>query len=135
MRPISRPKNAAEFGAAEDSFQAAVVRHRPVHQPDPVGEQQVLADQAQMMPRLLLGEQAGDDAARHRQQRIAQPGARVARVQQQLGLLTARVEQSVAGDGAVADEVTVEVLAHRGRELAQLRSLRSLRPARFSTSA
>ena len=59
MRPISRPKNAAEFGAPEDPLRPAVVGDRPVHQPHAVGEEQVLADEAEMVPRLLGREQPG----------------------------------------------------------------------------
>ena len=128
MRPISRPKKAADSARRKTCSGAAAVGHRPVHQPGAIGEEQMLADQAQVMSRLLLREQAGNDAARHRQQRIAQSGARIARVQQQLGLLAGRIENSVAGDGAVAHEVAVEVLAHCGRELAQLGRL--VAPAR-----
>ena len=123
MRPISRPKNAADFGAPEDPLRPAAVGDRPVHQPHAVREEQVLADEREMMLRLLGGEEAADDAAGHRQQRVAEPGAGVARVEQQLGLAPARVEERIAGDGAVAHEVAVEVRAHRRRERVELRRL------------
>ena len=47
------PEERREFGAAEDPLRAAAIRHGPVHQPDAVGEQQMLADQAEVMLRLL----------------------------------------------------------------------------------
>ena len=61
MRPISRPKNAADSARRKIVLEAALIGDRPVHQPRAVGKEQVLADDAEMMPRLLGREQAGDD--------------------------------------------------------------------------
>ena len=56
-------------------------------------------------------------------------------MQQQLGRLAVRIEQGIAGDRAVADEVAVEIRAHRRRELAQLVRLARFGPRAASTSA
>ena len=48
------PEERRRFRAPEHLLRAAVVGHRPVHQPHAVGKQQVLADEAKMMLRLLL---------------------------------------------------------------------------------
>ena len=58
MRPISRPKNDADSARRNDPLEAAVIRDRPVHQPGAVGKQQVVANDAQMVLRLLRREQA-----------------------------------------------------------------------------
>ena len=47
MRPISRPKKAADSARRKMRSQAAVIGDRPVHQPDAVGKQQMLADEAE----------------------------------------------------------------------------------------
>ena len=91
-----------------------------VHQSRAVRKQQMLANDAQMMSRLLGCEQPRDDAARHRQQRIPKPGPDVGRMEQELRRIACRREQAIPGDRSVADEETIEVAAHCQREAAQL---------------
>ena len=70
--------------------------------------------------RLGLGEQAADHALRHRQERISEARLFVARMQQEIGLAPLGPEHAIAGDDPVADEISVEVLAHRGGKRVEL---------------
>ncbi len=65
----------------------------------------MLADEAQVLARLRLREQAADDALRHRQQRVGETRLLIAWMKQKVGLAAFRPEHAIAGDNAVADEV------------------------------
>ena len=100
------------FGPPEDAFRPASIGDRPVHQPRAIGKEQVPADDVEVVLRLFFGEQPAEDATFHRQQRVAEAGALVARVEQEFGPVVAWFEDRISRDGAVRDEVAVEVSAH-----------------------
>ena len=79
----------------------------------------MLANNAKVVACLLRREQSGDDAACHRQQRVAETGAGVAGMDQQLGPLTAGLEQGIARHGIVADQKAIEIPAHLGGDMGQ----------------
>ena len=54
-----------------------------------------------------------DDALRHRQERVSEPGLLVAWMKQEFRLAALRPEHAIAGDDPIANEIGVEVLAHR----------------------
>src|ERR1700683_4175920 len=80
----------------------------------------MLADEAPVLSRLGLREQAANHALRHRQERIGEARFPIAWVQQELRLAAFRLEHAIAGDDSVTNEISVEVLAHRGRERVEL---------------
>src|ERR1700677_1214795 len=80
----------------------------------------MLANEAQVLARLGLGEHAADHALRHRQERIGEARFLVARMKQKLGLAAFWPEYAIAGDDSVANEMCVEVLAHSGGERVEL---------------
>ncbi len=79
----------------------------------------MLANEVQMMLRLLGREQPRDDASGHRQERIPESRPDVRRMQQQLRRVASRLEDGVPRDRCIADEETVEVAAHGQRKLGE----------------
>src|ERR1700731_4794426 len=79
----------------------------------------MLADEPQMVHRLMRCEQSADDALGHRQQGIFETRAGIARMKQQLRWSAIRLEQAVARDRIVAKEVAVEVRLHLVRKPAR----------------
>ena len=76
----------------------------------------MLANDAQMMLRLFGGEQSGDDASGHRQERVTETRANVGWMQQKLRRIAARLEEAVSRDGSIANEETIAVAAHGERK-------------------
>src|SRR5208282_6234739 len=76
----------------------------------------VLVDDAKMAPRLFFAEDPSDDPLCHRQQREGEARDLVAWVKQQLRQAAFGAEHAIARHYVIANQKTVEVLAHRGRE-------------------
>src|SRR6202161_1916976 len=121
---IHEPDLAAEkrsrFRPLKERLRPTMIDDRLVHEPRAVGKQEVLADEAQVLSRLGLGEQAADHALRHRQERIGEPRFPIARMKQKLGLAAFWPEHAIAGDDSIANEMRVEVFAYRHGEHIEL---------------
>src|ERR1700722_1311506 len=117
---VHEPNFAAEKGSRfrplKKCLRAAVIGDRLIHQPCAVRKKQMFADEAQVLARLSLSEQAPDNALRHRQERVGETCLRIAWVEQKIGLAAFRPEYAIAGYPSVANKISVEVLAHRSRK-------------------
>src|SRR5262245_63942644 len=105
-------EEGGRLGALEYLLRPTVILHGPIHQSSAVREQQVLADNAKVVARLFRGEQSSENTVRHRQKGILEVCAGVARMDQELGPLAAGFEQSIACNGIVADQKTIEIPPH-----------------------
>src|SRR6516165_3885394 len=74
----------------------------------------MLPDNAEMAPRLRRREELAGDGLSHGDERIGKTCFAVARMKQQFRRAPVRAEYAVAGSYAIADQKTVEVLAHGG---------------------
>ena len=80
----------------------------------------MVANDVQMMLRLFGREQPGNDASRHRKQRVPEARPDIGRMQQQLWRVASRLEEPVPRHRSIADEETVEVAAHPQRKIGEL---------------
>ena len=54
-------EESRRFGTAEYMLRSSMINYRPIHEPHPIGKDEVLADQPEMVLSLLGRKQPGDD--------------------------------------------------------------------------